>query len=137
MQLLIEQAGFTYNPPDVIPNSKMSLQLAELARDQGKFDEMHDALFRAHWSEHLDIGSSDVLTEIAAKVGLDPGEVQEVLVEGRYEDRINLTTQSAYHLGTGGVPAWLIDDKLVVSGAQPHEFFDRSLSELGHEPKSE
>ena len=134
MQVLIEQAGFNYNPPDVIPNSKLSLQLAEFARDEGSFDEVHDALFRAHWSEHLDIGNSDVLTEIAAKAGLDPGQVQKVFLEGRYEDRINLTTQSAYHLGSGGVPVWLVDDRLVISGAQPHEVFDRSMSELGHEP---
>lgn len=134
VQMLIEQAGFTYNPPDVVPNSKMSLQLAEFARDEGRFDEVHEALFRAHWSHNRDIGSAETLMQIAEEAGLDPGEANQVISGGRYEDRIALTTQSAYHLGTGGVPAWLIDDQAVISGAQPHEVFARSLSQLGHEP---
>lgn len=137
VQLLIEQAGFTYNPPDVIPNSKGSLQLAELARDEGRFHEVHTGLFRAYWSEHRNIGELQVLSEIAAGAGLNPSQVQQVLAEGRHEDRIDLTTRFAHELGTGGVPTWLIDDKLLVSGAQPHEVFERSMSELGHEPVEE
>jgi predicted DsbA family dithiol-disulfide isomerase len=37
-------------------------------------------------------------------------------------------------LGAGGVPAWLVDDRLLVPGAQPHELFDQVLERLGHQP---
>jgi hypothetical protein len=37
----------------------------------------------------------------------------------------------AYELGFGGVPAWLIDDRLLISGAQPHEAFGKAMSPAG------
>lgn len=89
VQALIEEAGFTYNPPSLIPNSKRSLQLAELARDEGRFHEVHTGLFRGHWSESLNIGEAEVLLEVAGRAGLDPGQVQQVFAEGQYEDRID------------------------------------------------
>ena len=32
---MIEEAGFVYTPPPVVPNSTRSLELAELARERG------------------------------------------------------------------------------------------------------
>jgi predicted DsbA family dithiol-disulfide isomerase len=129
---MIEGAGFTYNPPEVVPNSMHSLELAELARDSGRFEELHALLFKAHWSEHLDIGDTGVLETIGSRVGLDPGEVHEVFADGRYRERIGFTTQAALDLGIGGTPTWLIDDKLLISGAKPHQVFERAMSQLGH-----
>jgi predicted DsbA family dithiol-disulfide isomerase len=37
-------------------------------------------------------------------------------------------------LGAGGVPAWVVDDRVLVPGAQPHELFERVMEQLGHEP---
>jgi predicted DsbA family dithiol-disulfide isomerase len=131
---MIEDAGFKYDPPPVIPRSMRSLELAELARDEGRFRQLHQALFEAYWSRGLDIGIIDTLLEIAAEAGLDRDNAHEALADGRYRERIASTTQVAYELGLGGVPAWLIDDRLVVSGAQPHEMFGKAMSQLGYEP---
>ena len=130
---LIEGAGFTYDPPEVIPNSKHALELSELARDQNKFDQVHRSLFRAYWSEHRDIGDRAVLAEIATTAGLDPGDAEAAFDDGRYLERIQYMTATALSLGVNGVPAWLIDDKMLVPGAQPHAVFERALIELGHE----
>lgn len=130
---MIEAAGFIYDPPDTIPNSKRSLELGEVARDAGRFPQMHKRLFKAYWSEGLDIGDPAVLEKLSAEIGLDTAEVQEAFDDGRYEERIGLTTRAALDLGIGGVPAWLIDDELVVSGAQPHEAFDEVMQKMGHE----
>lgn len=129
---MIEAAGFTYGPPEVIPNSKRSLELGEFARDEGRFAQMHELLFKAYWSEGLDIGDPQVLEKLAAEIGLDAAGARAAFDDGRYEERIGLTTQAALDFGIGGVPAWLIDDELVVSGAQPHEAFDEVMQKLGH-----
>jgi predicted DsbA family dithiol-disulfide isomerase len=134
VQHMIEDAGFKYDPPAIIPRSTRSLELAELARDAGRFRQVHQALFEAYWSRGLDIGNIETLLEIGAQTGMDRDTVQHALADGRYRERIASTTQVAYELGLGGVPAWLIDDKLVVSGAQPHEAFGRGMSQLGYEP---
>jgi predicted DsbA family dithiol-disulfide isomerase len=131
---MIEDAGFTYDPPDVLPNAMHSLELGELARDAGVFRELHGSLFTAYWSRHLDIGDPAVLEKIAVASGLDAGKVQEAFADGRYKERISFTTQAALDLGVGGIPSWLIDDKLLISGARPHEAFEDAMTQLGHEP---
>ena len=131
---MIEKAGFTYDPPPVISSSMPSLELAELARDAGRFTDVHFRLFDAYWSRHVDIGNADVLREIARDAGLDTGKLDEAWADGRYQERIALTTHAAIDLGMNGVPAWLIDDALLVSGALPHEVFEQAMIQLGYEP---
>ena len=48
--------------------------------------------------------------------------------------RLDYLVQKAVELGAGGVPAWVIDQRLLVPGAQPHEVFVRALHQLGHQP---
>lgn len=134
---MIEAAGFKYDPPSIIPNSMRSLELAELARDTGRFNEVHKRLFEAYWSRSLDIGNLEVLREIGAEAGIPPDEIEEAIEDGRYRERIYSTSGVAQELGFGGVPAWLIDDKLAVSGAQPHEVFQKGMSRLGYGPRGE
>src|SRR5438445_9461763 len=67
-----------------VPNSHPALNVAELAREQGVYDDVHPALMRAYWAEGRDIGDPDVLVEIAEPFGLDPDEVREVVASGRY-----------------------------------------------------
>ena len=117
-----------------VPNSSKALMLAELARERGAFEPAHRRLFDAYWARGRDIGDERVLVEEGAAIGLKEGDVLEALRDGRYRDRIGQYTDSALQLGAGGVPAWLIDERLLVPGAQPHDVFTRVLERLGHEP---
>ncbi len=131
---VIEGAGFRYTRPEVSPNSMASLQLAELARDRGRFDQLHPRLFRAYWSEGRNIGERRELIDIGTAAGLDPEEMAEVLEDGRYRERIETSTRTARELGVDAIPGWIIDHSLLVSGAQPHEVFEEVLRRLGYTP---
>jgi predicted DsbA family dithiol-disulfide isomerase len=108
--------------------------LAELARERGAFGPLHPRLFDAYWARGRDIGDEQVLLEEGGAVGLEERDVLEVLRDGRYQERIEQYTDAALQLGAGGVPAWLIDERLLVPGAQPHDVFVRVLERLGYEP---
>lgn len=117
-----------------VPNSRGALMLAELARDRGAFDALHGRLFDAYWARGRDIGDQRVLMEEGTAAGLDEGEIIDTLGAGGYLDRIEAQTRAAIELGAGGVPAWVIDQRVLVPGAQPHDVFTRVLERLGHSP---
>jgi predicted DsbA family dithiol-disulfide isomerase len=132
---MFDQAGLAHAPRlDKVPNSRRSLMLSELARERGVFEFLHTRLFDAYWARARDIGAEQVLVEEGTAAGLERGEIIDALQDRRYLDRIESQTRAAIELGAGGVPAWLIDGRLLVPGAQPHEVFARVLERLGHAP---
>jgi predicted DsbA family dithiol-disulfide isomerase len=132
---MFEAAGLPHTDDiEKVPNSRGALMLAELARDRGVFDDLHPRLFDAYWARGRDIGDRQVLIEEGTAVGLDEAEIVDALDDGRYLPRIEDQTNGAIQLGAQGVPAWVIDARLLVPGAQPHEVFDRGLGQVGHSP---
>jgi predicted DsbA family dithiol-disulfide isomerase len=133
---MFEQAGLPHAESlEKVPNSRQALLLGELARDRGAFASLHPRLFDAYWARGRDIGDPEVLLEEGTAVGLEEDEIAEALADARYLPRIEAQTRAALELGAGGVPAWVIDERVLVPGAQPHEVFERVLARLGHTPR--
>jgi predicted DsbA family dithiol-disulfide isomerase len=129
VRAMFEQTGLRYNPhPEIVPNSKKALRLGELARDLGKHDEFHDRVMDAYWEEARNIGDDDELRALAGDVELPAEDVERVLAGDEYAERIEVSTQQAASLGINGIPAFLIDSRLLVLGAQPPETFERALA---------
>ena len=115
-----------------VPNSLRALVLGELARDRGVFGVLHPRLFDAYWARALDIGDDEVLVAEGVAVGLERPEIVAALGDAAYLERVVGQTREALELGASGVPAWVIDERVLVPGAQPHEVFGRVLGRLGH-----
>jgi predicted DsbA family dithiol-disulfide isomerase len=127
----IEAAGLTYNPPEVIPNSRKALELTELAREAGLHASVHDRLMHAYWSEAADIGDDDVLLALVAEAGLAQADAQAALEERRYADLVTASTREAQLNGIHAIPAFVLGNRLLVLGAQPHELFEQAVAQLG------
>jgi predicted DsbA family dithiol-disulfide isomerase len=108
--------------------------LGELARDRGVHRALHPRLFDAYWARGADLGDEGVLIEEGTAVGLEESEIRAALADPGYLERIERGTSAATQLGAGGVPAWLVDQRVLVPGAQPREVFDQMLGRLGHQP---
>ena len=132
MRRFFAARGLQYNPhPEVVPNSQGALRLTELARDLGRHEETHDRLMEAYWDEGANVGDAEVLRGLAAELALPADEVDDVLGGDRYRDRVAATTQQALSIGANAVPAFLLDSRLLVLGAQPEETFERAFEQLG------
>ena len=132
MRRFFAARGLRYDPhPDVVPNSHGALRLTELARDLGRHEETHDRLMKAYWDEGRNIGDADALRELAAELELPTDDVDEVLESDRYGDRVAAATRQAVSIGANAVPAFLLDSRLLVLGAQPEETFERAFEQLG------
>jgi predicted DsbA family dithiol-disulfide isomerase len=128
-----ERHDLAYNPnPDVVPNSMLALRLTEHARAQGRHAAFHDRVMDAYWAEAQDIGDPTVLRTLAVEAGLE--EVDEVLATDAYADDIRRSTENAHAIGINGIPAFLLDRKLLILGAHPQETFEQAFAQLTPSP---
>jgi predicted DsbA family dithiol-disulfide isomerase len=132
----IEAAGLRYDPPPRIPNSRRALAVTELARDRGLHEPVHARLMHAYWSEAIDIGDDGVLVELVAEVGLDRAEAEVALTDDGYVARVVASTRAAQQHGINAIPAFVLDDRLLVMGAQPHGMFEQAMTTLETETEA-
>jgi len=128
---LFEARGLEYAPhPDVVPNTRAALRLGEHARGHGLHRVFHDRVMDAYWAESRNIGDRDELRALGVDVGL-PGEEVDVLLAGnQYADVVEASTQQAASVGVTGVPAFVLDRRLLVLGAQPEAVFEQAFAQL-------
>jgi predicted DsbA family dithiol-disulfide isomerase len=115
---------------DRLINSRPALQAAEFAREQGRFREMHQALFRAYWDEARDISEMGVLRNLAEEVGIDPEAIQTAVQSDRYGDYLEARRAEAEELMINGIPAHVIAESYLIMGAQTYEVFERVMARL-------
>ncbi len=134
VRAMIEECGYRYAPPpDVVPRSGKALAVTELAREAGLHGPVHRRIMDAYWSEAADIGDGDVLLGLVAEAGLDPSEAAAAIADGRYRGRIAQSTREANLLGIDAIPAFVLDERLLLVGAHPHGTFERAFEQLARQ----
>ncbi|MEU8105233.1 DsbA family oxidoreductase [Nonomuraea muscovyensis] len=106
----------------VSANTFEAHRLIELATRQGRGEQMAERLFRAHFTDGLNVADPGVLAGLAAEAGVDDTG------EGAAEVRDQLGRAGS--LGITGVPLFLFEEKFAVSGAQPEETFTAAIDEV-------
>ncbi|QBJ97067.1 DsbA family oxidoreductase [Rhodococcus sp. ABRD24] len=86
-----------------------------------------EALFRAHFTEGRVIDDRAVLVDVAASVGLDAEEVAAALDGDAAADLVRADIDTARQLQVTGVPFFVANRRLAVSGAQPQDVFAEFL----------
>jgi predicted DsbA family dithiol-disulfide isomerase len=125
-------AGLAYNRPDIVPNTRLALRVTELARERGLHEPFHDRLMDAYWSEATDLGDPEALRRLATEAGIDGAEVDGVIADpSAYSEAVEGSTAQARSVGINAIPAFVLDRRLIVLGAQPVEVFRRAFAELG------
>jgi predicted DsbA family dithiol-disulfide isomerase len=112
----------------LITNTKDAHRLIHFAKAQGREHEMVLRLFKAEFTDGLDVSDHAVLADLAAEVGLDRAAAVQALTSGAHEADFEADVQAARQLGITGVPFFVFDNKRAVSGAQPLELFQRALA---------
>ena len=60
-------------------------------------------------------------------------EVRDAATKHPFQQRIETLTAAVHEMGAGGVPAFVIDDRVMIPGAQPHDLFEKVMNKLGVE----
>lgn len=87
------------------------------------------AFMRAFFTQGADLGTADVLVHTAAQAGLPEAAGRAWLADPELKARTTAIEMQARTLGISGVPFFIIDRRLEVSGAQPPEELLAALEE--------
>jgi predicted DsbA family dithiol-disulfide isomerase len=132
-----ESVGLTMRPRDVIINSRRALGAAEFAREHGRFEEMHRALFRAHWEGSGKLEDVNDLVRIGSEAGLEPDELRAAIEEERYAETIDQNRRTASSVGIDAIPAHIFGRRFLVLGAQPFEVLKQVVDSLVTGPETD
>ena len=127
--------GLTLVEREWIPSSRRAHECTEMARAAGRLEPFHAALLRAYWSEGKDLHDWAVLEAAAASAGVDAAAMRAAVEAGTWRRAVDERVASAHAAGIHAVPTFVLDDRLVVQGAQTLEVFRRALGQLGIEPR--
>jgi len=114
--------GFRFDLIATRPNTLRAHRLVYRAQSMGHHPDEVDAiverLFAAHFQRGEDIGDIATLAGIAAECGEDKDDVAEFLAGNEAEQSVKLLVEKVGKLGVTGVPFFIFQRRLAVSGAQ-------------------
>jgi predicted DsbA family dithiol-disulfide isomerase len=118
---------FAFDRIERTPNTFEAHRLNWFAQQQGKQDDLAEALFHAYFTDGRDIGNGQTLVEVAAEAGFDRDEVRQFLASDRGVEEVRAEEAMGHRLGIRGVPYFLLNGTYAISGAQPPDIFVSAL----------
>jgi predicted DsbA family dithiol-disulfide isomerase len=103
-------------------------RLVQFAASQGAGQAVLQALYRTHFGGERSIFDTETLVAVAAGAGLDEAESTRVLAAQDFGEAVRADERKARELGVTGVPFFVADDQLAVSGAQATEVLTALLA---------
>lgn len=110
-------------------NTRDAHRLLLWAATQGLGQELVEALFHCYFELAQPIFTVDELVPVAESVGLDPRAARELLAGEAFDAQVVADVDQARAYGATGVPFFVFDRKVGVSGAQPVEVFSRAIAQ--------
>ena len=109
---------FAFDRISVQPNTLDAHRLLNYAEREGRQDEVAEALFKAYFIEGADLTDHSALAGVAATAGLDRDAVVTYLASDEDRDLVAKADVEARGAGIGGVPFFIFNRRVGVSGAQ-------------------
>ena len=131
-------AGVDFNFADIVtrPNTLRAHRLVYRAQSIGHrpatIEALVDRLFVAHFQLGEDIGDVATLAGIAAACGDIKRDVAEYLQSRAGEQPVRSLAEKVGALGVAGVPFFIMQRRLTVSGAQSREVLAAAIVEAMH-----
>ncbi len=115
------------------PASVLAAEASHCAKDQGKFWEYHNEVYRNWNGENTGWVSKDSLGKFAQNVGLNVDQLKSCLDSSKYSQQVLNTYDLGQKIKIDATPSFLIikDNKVVkITGNQPIEVFRKTLDDM-------
>lgn len=125
------ESGLIYQMDHVVPaNSLRAHRLFHFANTLNMGPAISELLFDAYFCQGRNIDDIPTLMEIAERIGIPPDEVMLSLTDDEVLSQVNQDILLASQFQIQGVPFFVFNRKLAVSGAQPVSVFIDVLNQL-------
>jgi predicted DsbA family dithiol-disulfide isomerase len=114
---------FAFDRIEQTPSTLDAHRMIWLADQDGKQAPVVEALFRAYFTEGNDIGESETLLDVVAEAGLDRRQAEVVLSSDEGVQAIEETHEQSWRLGIYGVPSFIVNWEITLTGIQELETF--------------
>jgi predicted DsbA family dithiol-disulfide isomerase len=125
--------GFAFDRIARQPNTVDAHRLIRLAGETSQQNAMAETLFQAYFVEGADLSSTTVLLDLAQRAGLERSLAQACLSEEATRAAVLEEDREGRDLGIEGVPFFVFDRRLAVSGAQPAEVLVEAVARVARE----
>jgi predicted DsbA family dithiol-disulfide isomerase len=98
---------------------------------------LKQALFDAYFGFAEDVSSAAVLKQCVEKAGLDAEQAEKVLQSGQFADEVRTEEAQYQSAGISSVPAFIINQRYLISGAQEPATLAASLLQIADEISSQ
>jgi predicted DsbA family dithiol-disulfide isomerase len=125
----VERIPFAFEKIHRTPNTFAAHRLVWHAAQQGKQDEVVETLFRVYFLEGKNIGDLKTLAHAAAETGLDQTEIEKFLASEKGVVEVKAEEAVGRQLGIRGVPYFVFNGTVAISGAQPPDIFVSAIQQ--------
>ena len=108
-------------------------RLVKWAAEQGKQTAMKQALFDAYFGHAENVGETAVLLRCVESVGLDAAAARQVLESDAYVEAVRSDEERYQQAGVSSVPAFIVNDQYLISGAQEADYLVQALREIAQQ----
>ncbi len=117
--------AFRQNPLPMHKNAMSAAKASLAANEQGKFWQMHDAMFE----NQADVATDQGIEKIAQKIGLNMAKFKADWKSNKYEAQINKDIEFTRSSGATGTPAFFLNG-VALKGARPFASFKEVIDKL-------
>ena len=122
------EVGLEYRLEKAKPGNTFDAhRLLHLAAERDFGDQAAERVMHAYFCESMPVGERAALVRLAPEFGIPETEALAMLESNAYAEEVRSDEARAAQLGINGVPFFVFDGKLGVSGAQPVEVFAGAL----------
>lgn len=129
-----KQAGLIFNFEKMLSiNTFDAHRLIQFAQSKGNATALVETIFKAYFTDNIDVSDHSALISIAIENGLVEDEVRAVLSADTFTKEVRADESEAQQLGISGVPFFVVNRKYAISGAQPVNVFIETLNKAWSE----
>lgn len=126
--------GLDYDFDNMKPGNTFDAhRLVKLAETENLGGVVAESLLRANFIDAKEVGSKEVLLQLAVDAGISKERANEMLESDEFAEDVKADISEARQVGVQGVPFFVINRKYAISGAQPAETFADALRKVTEE----